>query len=228
MVIMGVFRKKTILSGIRGRVGNIVISKSRNIEIIKDAPVRPKKGSQTENQDKQRALFKLAKDFYRNVGKDVAKVGFQLRKKAKMTKANAAMQDLMANAITGEYPNFKIEFSKVRMSSPIDKIDACWNGHCVAGEGMTIDVTWEENPYPGKTTRSHDNAAIIFYDETLERNIYFGMSSRGSVPRSALRWSYEGYPQLLGHNIHCWIFFVSADKKRVSESEYLGIVNLKE
>jgi hypothetical protein len=224
---MGVARKKSILSGITGKIGPVVLSKMRNIEVVKAVPTSPKKGSHTADQAKQRAFFKCAKDFLRGVGFDVPKIGYQLRKNAGMSKANAAMQDLMLHVVKGEYPNFSIDYSKVKMSSPIQEIDACWNGLCTAGEGMTIEVTWEQNPFPGKTTRSHDCAAIVLYDETWGRNIYREMHSRKEVHRSELKWNYTGFKNLVGHNIHCWMFFVSGDGKRVSQSEYLGMVTVK-
>jgi hypothetical protein len=224
---MGVARKKSILSGITGKIGPMVLSKMRNIEVVKAVPTPPKKGSHTSDQAKQRAFFNFAHKFLLGVGYDVPRIGYQLTKKKGMSKSNAAMQDLMLNAIKGEYPDFSIDYSKVKMSSPIHEIDACWNGHCIAGDGITIEVTWEQNPFPGKTTRSHDCAAIVFYDETWGRNIYREMNSRKEVHRGELKWSYKGFSKLIGHNIHCWMFFVSGDGKRVSQSEYLGMVTLK-
>ncbi|CAM4046683.1 hypothetical protein SAMN06265348_101548 [Pedobacter westerhofensis] len=224
---MGVIRKPSIIAGISGKVGTVVITNVRNTQVIKEVPTPAKKGSQTEDQAKQRALFKFGKDFLLRIGYDVPGIGYQLRKKNRGSKPNAMLKHLMLDAVKGEYPDFSIEFSKVKMSCPIDEIDACWDGQCVAGEGMTIDVTWEQNPCPGKTTRSHDDAVIVFYDENTKRNIYQSMYSCGKVPRNALKWSYKGYPQLVGHHIHCWIFFVSANRKRVSQSEYLGMVTMK-
>jgi hypothetical protein len=221
---MGVIKKQAVIAGISGKLGRVVITNVGNTQVIKEVPTPPKKGSHTADQAKQRALFKFAEDFLLRIGYDVPRIGYQLRKKDSGTKANAMLRHLMLDAVKGEYPDFSIEFSKIQMSRPVD---ACWNGQCVAGEGMTIDVTWEQNPCPGKTTRSHDDAVIVFYDENTKRNIYQSMYSRGKVPRNALKWSYKGYPQLVGHQIHCWIFFISANRKRVSQSEYLGMVTME-
>lgn len=224
---MGIGRKKSIVSGITGKVGSLVITNWRGIEVVKSLPTPPKKGDHTADQAKQRALFNCAEDFLRAIGYDVPGIGYQQRRGVGMSKSNAAMQHLMLEAVQGEYPDFSIDFGKVKMSSPIHEIDACWKGRCMAGDGMTIEVSWEQNPYPGKTTRSHDNAAIVFYDETWGRNIYREMHSREEVPRSALKWNYTGFSRIVGHHIHCWMFFVSADGRRVSRSEYLGMVTLK-
>ncbi|MET1053744.1 MAG: DUF6266 family protein [Pedobacter sp.] len=224
---MGVIKKHSILADISGGLGPVVITNVRNTPVIKEVPKPPKKGTHTEDQAKQRAIFKLAEDFQLRIGYDVPGIGYQLRKKDGGTKPNAMLKHLMLDAVEGEYPDFRIAFSKVKMSRPVDEIDACWNGQCVAAEEMAIDVTWEQNPCPGKTTRANDDAVIVFYDETRKRNIYQSMYSRGKVPRNALKWRYTGFPQLVGDNIHCWIFFVSANGKRVSQSEYLGMVTVK-
>lgn len=225
---MGRARKKSLLGNITGKVGSFVFSDMRGTKVVKKMPVLPKKGEFTPDQADQRARFKCAEHFLRRLGYDVARIGYQLPKNTGMSEANAVMQHLMLEAVTGKYPDYRIDFSNVKLSNPVRETDACWNGSCVAGDGLTIEVSWEKNPYPEKTTRLDDNAAIVFFDETWGRNNFMAMHSRETVPRSALKWNYKGLPNLLGHKIHCWIFFVSADGKRVSQSEYLGMVTMKE
>ena len=225
---MGRARKKSLLGDITGKVGGLVYTDMRGTKVVKKMPSPPKKGKKTREQAEQRAVFKCAERFLRGVGYDAVRLGYQLPKSTGMSEANAAMQHLMLEAVTGEYPDYSINFSKVKMSDPLRETEACWNASCVAGDGLTIEVTWEKNPYPEKTTRLDDNAAIVFFNETWRRNIYREMHSRVTVPRSALKWTLQAAPRFLGHHIHCWIFFVSADGKRVSQSEYLGIVTLKE
>lgn len=224
---MGVARKRSVLSGIRGKVGTVVLSVMRGVDVVKEVPSPPKKDSQTAAQDIQRAKFKCANEFLLRIGYDVPGLGYQLRRQSGKTKINESMSDLMRNALKGTYPDFSIDFSKVQWSSPIEKIDACWKGSFVAVEEMGFELSWELNPFPGKMSRLHDQAVIVLFDETKGKNLYFGMHSREIVPRKALKWIYKGYPKLEGHHIHCWIFFVSADEKRVSDTEYLGRVTLK-
>jgi hypothetical protein len=78
-------------------------------------------------------------------------------------------------------------------------------------------VNWELNPFPGKSTQLDDEAVVVFYDTKIDQ---FFTANR--VQRNSLTCKLNVIRKLTGNDFACWIFFVSADGKLVSETEYLG------
>lgn len=211
-------RNVSILGDMSGKIGTVILTTWKEIAVVKSLP--SKKGKPSIGQTRQIDLFSTVMNFLKMVS-HVIKIGYQLPKKAKMTELNAATSYHMLNAVIGEYPDYSIDLSKVKFSNGLRSTEGSWNAQFDGGEGRYAAVTWELNPFPEKTTQLDDHAVIIFYNETKKRFFVFE-----GIQRSALGFTFSNNVAYTGNRLFCWIFFTSADGKLVSETEYLGMVEM--
>jgi len=222
---MGKVGGGSVLGDVSGLVGPIVVTRWKRTGVVKLRPTKPKKGKKTPKQAKQRALFSVVTDFLSQIGERVINEGYRFSGRAEMTPGNAAFSYHMTNALTGESPDYKINFSRVKLSRPVQSTEQAWNARFNAAEGRKLSVNWELNSFPQKSTRQDDIAVIVFFNIT-ENTIVARTSSKSGPVRSKLNYVYTGAPKHVGHECCGWMFFISADGKRVSETEYLGTVKL--
>ncbi|WP_158796636.1 DUF6266 family protein [Pedobacter sp. L105] len=220
---MGIRTKAPIIGDISGKVGTVVLSTWRGLNIIKEVPSTRKNKKVPEKVAQQNGLFKIVSQFLEFSGNDIIKRGYQLRKKENMTAFNFATSYHMLNAVTGTFPNFSIDLSKVKFSRPLNSTQKGWNAVFIEDENGDLKVKWELNPFPKKTTQLDDEAVVIFYNATRGN---FRISY--DVQRSSLGYIYpvKRQPSLVGHEIFSWLFFISADGKLVSETTYLGMLKM--
>ncbi|MCX2477996.1 DUF6266 family protein [Pedobacter sp. MC2016-15] len=115
--------------------------------------------------------------------------------------------------ITGEFPNLAIDYAKVIISkgslySPLAKIIKPTSLGC-------INVWWyfdaeQENP--------NDRATILMYNPDKQDYMFV----TGLVRREDRGFCYNRTKRDLNCVMHVYLFFVSEDKKSVSDSIYLG------
>jgi hypothetical protein len=223
---MGKVGTGSVLGDMSGKVGSIVITQWKETTVVKSLPTKTKRGKKSLEQARQRTLFETVGSFLRPVGDGVISVGYQLSGKSKkITPANAAASYHMLNTVRGDYPDYKIDFSKVKLSRPIHFTEQGWNAKFSAEKGLKLSVDWELNSFPDKFTRLDDIAIIVIFDITADR-VLTQRSYKGGLLRSELQYSFSGVHRDIGHEVCCWMFFISADGKRVSETEYLGTVKM--
>ena len=104
---------KGILGGFRGKVGTVVGSSIFGIDVMR-AYQPDVRNPRTESQTTQRQKFSLMVDFIRR-GLYIYRVGFSLAA-VKMSAYNYAFSCNFFNAITGTFPNFTIDPTKIKVS----------------------------------------------------------------------------------------------------------------
>lgn len=211
-------RSKSVLGNIRGKVGHIVLTNWKKVLVVKGLPAQTKKAS--DNQQLQRALFSSVTKF---LGKATAiyRLGYQLPKKSSVTQMNLATTYHMANAVVGQYPDFSMDLSKIRFTNALRPTENGWNAKLTRVANSHAEVSWEINPFPEKVTQLDDQAVVVIYDSYENR---FFMYKNG-VQRRGLSCVIDHHTSA-GLEIFYWLFFISADGKFVSETEYLGSVIL--
>ena len=209
-------RSKSILGNIQGKVGTIVLTNWKKALVVKGLPAKTKKVS--DNQEFQRKLFSYVMSF---LGKatDIYRLGYQLPNKSSVTQMNLATTYHMANAVVGNYPDFGMDLSKIKFTNAIRPTENGWNAQITGRKNSNTEVTWEINPFPEKVTQLDDQAVVVLYD-SFENG--FLLYNKG-VQRRSLNFVIN-YHTIAGHEIFYWLFFISADGKFVSETEYLGSV----
>jgi len=180
-------------------------------------PVKKKsKRPITENQMAQRLKFALAIKFVTSI-RSVTAIGFRSVKKYEMSPTNVAAQAVLKESIVGEYPNFKIDFEKVRISS--GPLSISYGFSCSFMEVHLVEICWE-NLEGWKYDRSFSDhfIHILLYDDKGEQSIIeLEAGRRGDCK---LQISLPRYFE--GASLHCWAFFSTENHKIVSQSIYLG------
>jgi hypothetical protein len=209
---MGIYNEG-ILGFFRGKVGRVVGSVVRGVHYMKGlGDVRA--DNPTQAQLDQRLKFALMTSFLRPLH-GLVKTGFAAGKTG-LTSLNKAMSANLNEAITGVSPNFTIDYSKFTYSK----------GNLVKPMGVTVDVAancnlvynWEN---PGASAGS-DKVTLLVYNKT--KDVYVILP--GAAPRSATTYTLQLPLDFVGDLVHIWLSFVAADEKDVSDSLYMGSVNV--
>jgi hypothetical protein len=208
---MGTFIKG-ILGGFSGKVGNVVGAFWRGIDYMRSLPRKSTKPP-TEAQLKQRLTFALVTGFLRPLGA-LINIGFQSYK-GKKTPMNAALAYHLEKAVTGVYPALEIDFTKVIYSK--GNLQAPGSPSIAVTITAKINFIWTNNA-PPNTNQGTDLATVLVFNPV--RNQY--VTLQGAAARTALGYVLSVPADFSGEDVHCWVSFVSANGKEVSDSTYLG------
>lgn len=203
--------KKGILGGFQGRIGNVVGSTWKGREVMKIRPAVVSNPN-TENQQKQRARFSLVGRFTQAHRNEI-RIGFRAYGKD-MTSSNAAMSYNLSNAVTGEFPDLSIDFSKARISmgnlAPITGVSI------VSDSPALVTLNWLDNSHAGNASES-DQLIVSFTDQATGEVVYFpACASRSQATASITlpaEWS--------GRTAEVLLFLISLDGKTASSSREL-------
>ncbi|PTS97369.1 hypothetical protein DBR11_17340 [Pedobacter sp. HMWF019] len=210
---MGKFLKG-ILGGFSGKIGNVIGAVWRGVDYMRSLPRKSNKPA-TEAQLIPRLKLKVVVGFLRSIN-DLIKLGYQSYK-GKQTPMNAAVAFHIDKAITGVYPNLNINFPKVVFSK----------GHLLRPsapgvESVTpakIKFEWLNNaPATGSSTAATDMATLLLYNPDKEQFV----TAEDVAARSALTFTLSVPAEWIGDDVHCWMSFVSVNRKEVSDSVYVG------
>jgi len=219
---MGSLTKRSILGVISGKVGSVVLVPGYNMDIIKSLPERSNKNIKgTLKQNKNRAVFKMVEKFFGFHLDEIFEIGYQFKRKQNMPERSAAKSYHLLNAVVGEYPDFSIDLSKIKFSRSFRSTENGWNASFSVPDTGGIDVSWEMNPFPLKSTRMDDIAVIVLLN--LEYKTWYTSKTE---QRSNLSYHFNFRSRTIPVDYCAWIFFASADGKLVSETKYLGTLKM--
>ncbi len=105
--------QKGILGGFSGKVGTVIGGSWKGIQYMRSFAARRKKGS-TRKQHEQQLKFGLITKFQQPLN-SLLLLSFKSYA-VKMTGANSALGYNIRNVITGVYPDYAIDYSKVLVS----------------------------------------------------------------------------------------------------------------
>ena len=208
---------KGIVGGVSGTVGPVVGAIVRGIATVRS---RPKKSSKPPKQSQilQRSKFGMALKFIKSV-KSVVNIGFQSVKT--MNGSNAAMRDLLNNAIIGVAPDYKIDFPNVTLSKG-SLPDAYTMRVMPPLPDLEVVINWNPAELSADImlSRGTDRIVVFMYDEDTRRSL----SITGAAARSAGTYQISMPVAFEGKTVHVWAFFVSDDREFSSPSQYLGTI----
>jgi len=221
---MGILVKASIFGEIKGKVGREVICGHRSQTVIKSAPGKRLNSDEKTKRVKDKALFKLVNvivgKLTKRLPKGLLKQTYQLPANAKYTAHNAMTKQVWSDALTGEYPDHYIDLSLVKFSKPLRPTEKARNVKLAIADDE-LQVSWELNPLPDKTTRLDDLVYVVCFD--IDQKMV-ELLSYATVRRSDLLCSEKLIYHVSGHQYCFWLFLLSADGKRVSETQCLGTV----
>jgi hypothetical protein len=209
---MGKFNQG-IHGSFRGKVGKVVGSSWKGVEVVKALPKR-KKTAATEQQAKQRAKFAKIGRLMRSMSKLLST---SYRDYAEnMTGLNSAMQYNIKNALTGEYPDYGINYSKVLVSRGDLENEA--DAKATGGEGQ-VTFTWTDTTDQDSSGKPDDNAILVIYCEAQNKCIFRLRTATRKDGTATVN-----VPRFKGETVHTWLGFIS--EKEVADSRYAGAVTV--
>jgi len=220
---MATRKDKSTIGEFRGSIGPIVIVDSLGGPVAKSQPKKRGKNSLNDEQKKHTGPFSKLNKFLQQAT-DVINLGYQLSKKAGMSRFNAAVQWHFKEALAEDQEKALIDFEKLKLSSPIKMTQKAWEPKVTSDEIHKMTVTWKLNPLPKKCTQLNDRAVIVVH--FLERGRSRFMCYQDAMRRD-LNFTTEVPFMMRGQKVHCYMFMLSADKKLVSDTQYLGALQLK-
>ncbi|KIO76127.1 hypothetical protein TH53_16780 [Pedobacter lusitanus] len=212
--------KQGLIGTFTGKMGSLVISKWKNRYVGKSRPKASSKPATVLQLD-YRSRFALIGQFLRRF-QQIIPIGYQ-DSQVGTTPGNEAMKYNLLHAISGVYPDYKVDFASVKLSEPgyAGEIDGGTDPVLSVLPQAKIKLSWK-NParfnYPH--TKDTDIAYAVFYHPEKKMSVY---------PTRPLRSKLElelDLPGMFLGEVHGWLFFGSADRKLVSHTQYLGKVTV--
>lgn len=203
-----------ILDDFSGKIGKVVGSNWRGVSYMR-AKSKERTGAPSEAQLTQQAKFAVAGRFSQSMN-DLLTLGFR-DQAVKMTGKNYGQALILKEAITGEYPNFQIDYSKViltqgklpRIKKPVTAPEA--NG--------IVKFTWT-NDAGTKLAKANDQAILIAYcPEENETEYAFGAARDAGTGTLDLS-------EFSGKKVQTWLSFMSANGKLLATSVYCGEITI--
>ncbi|WP_207534137.1 DUF6266 family protein [Desertivirga arenae] len=194
-----------------GKCGSVVGSSWRGVDYLRGLPKR-RTTPPSENEAANRTRFGFTQTWLNHVGA-FPSIGFANFSPTK-TWQNMMMSWNSKNAVTGEAPNFRIDYSKVLLSDgPLQ--EATNPSVKVTAEGEFI-LSWE-TIYRRKAKQTDELLFIAICPLSLDSFFSAGQSNRDNGNFKAT------IPEFLkGCNVEVFMAFCSRDRKIASRSQYLG------
>ncbi|CAN5837219.1 hypothetical protein BH11BAC4_BH11BAC4_18780 [soil metagenome] len=206
---MGKF-EKGILGHFDGKVGTVVGSRWKGIDYMKSKSRRSTK-PKTAKQLQQQAKFATVTKFVGPLGK-LMKDSFN-DPKEKMTGVNLSVSLNYANAVTGDYPLFTIDYGKVLVSK--GTLHNVFSPAATANGAGKVKFDWTKNE--GANASPDDIAVMVAYCPAMNQGIF---EEDGST-----RESEKGMLDTLiftGKEVHTWLLFYTKNRDAVAASLYTG------
>jgi hypothetical protein len=199
-----------ILGGFRGKIGTVVGGKWKGIEYMRFKGPSKRKNN-APRQIEQQAKFTLATDIVSNMS-DLFKITYKSYEQ-QMTARNKAVSGIVNDAITGAYPDFAIDFSKVMISR--GKLNTELSPSLTVSAGI---LTWQWT-YNGRQTGANgkDRSIVVAYCPVFNHCLYvvYGPERESNIA------TLDVVP-FMGKTIHTWLSFITEDGSKVSDSTYTG------
>ena len=202
-----------ILGGFSGKVGNVIGVNWKGIDYMRVKPAsvaNPK----TEGQVDQRSKFSTVLQFLQPL-QGFLKVGFHAYA-VKMTEFNSAMSYNVKNAITGEYPDYAIDFESALVSR--GALTGALNPEASSPGLGQVQFNWADNSNDGNASPT-DKAMVLVYNPVKNEAVYVTDGPERSTGTHTLTVP-DNYSS---DTVHTFIAFLN-EENEVSNSKYVGEV----
>jgi hypothetical protein len=211
---MGIF-SKGLFGAFRGKVGSIVGSTWKGVEVVRSKPAA-RKGNFSADQLQQQAKFSLMIKFLRPLSPLLNQAYGATA--VQMTGINKAFAYNIMNAVAGVYPAFTINYPKIQLGQGnLTEAELPAASSAAAGK---LSINWTDNSGNG-SAQAADIAFIAIYCEDLNRWFYKQNAAARSDGAVAL-----DVPAFSGKKVQTYLGFVSAKGKQVSTGLFAGEVSV--
>ena len=206
-----------IAKGFSGNVGNLTFSQQEDgTTTVRSRPGKSSKPP-TVLQLSTRQDVSVCSQFLKSV-KDFLEIGFRLEAKFKGgNQYNAAASFTRKQAITGEYPDRRIDYSKVLFTK--GEMPAVQNAK-VSLDERGFSFTWDPEAHLDGTHFS-DQVMLMAYFPELNKAVYMTAGAQRFRGNDLLMLS--GMKR--GYVAEVYISFIQDNHKNISNSTHLGQLN---
>lgn len=199
-----------ILGGFEGKVGTVVGGRWKGIDYMRHKGRKSTKPS-TQAQLEQQARFSLITKFIAKLGKLFMR---SFKDTPELTGSNVAFRYAYDNALTGVYPSYSIDYSKVLISK--GELQNAGLPTATASGAGNITFDWQDNT-SDTMAYADDNAVIVVYCPELDIAVY----TKAGAQRSTKTHTFN-VVNFTGKIVHSWISFLTSDQKTYATSIYTG------
>lgn len=153
---MGVIRRGAN-GGFKGKAGSVIGSSWKSIDYIKGLYKKRTKPA-TEEQLMQQAKFTLLMRFLLPL-KVFIRIGYGQRKTDTHTPMNVAFQSNLSRAIVGDYPDYRLDYSQVRIAEGYSG----GGGESASAAAGVLTVTWNTVENGIYAQQPDDRLYIVLY-----------------------------------------------------------------
>lgn len=203
--------------GLSGTIGDRVYCNWNGISYSRSKPVSIK-NPRTPGQLSQRAKMSFILKFIKPL-KEFIRIGFRLKAK-NMSAFNYATSFVYKNALTGEYPDFSIDYTRVLLSKGI--LAVAIEPKITLTSACEIEFTWQVDPWKANCYPD-DKVMIVVY--TVEKQEAFVLTNGNS--RESMRQLVSLPDTYAGAEVVCYLAFRDYYGKQVSDSQFLGRVKME-
>ena len=196
-----------------GKIGQVVVSKWRELTVGRSAPRKTSK-LPTDKQMVVRSKFALITAFIEKLKVYIA-LGYPKVVKNQSGR-NIAVKYHLDNAVITSADGYEVDYEKVVLSR--GDLFGVYDVEVKTLPNRELTVEWTIDVVAGDGTSVKDTVAFTAYCPELG-------TATGSYPiaeRGDLTASLNVMRAYAGKTVHAYMFLVSADGKRTSNSEYLG------
>lgn len=212
---------KGILGGVSGKVGNVVGANWKGIDYLRIKPAAVSNPN-TDLQSAQRLKFSLLLKLLQPVG-ELIRIGFKAYA-IKMSAFNAAFSYNYREAVSGSFPSYAIDYSKVLLSR--GNLPGAVNAACMSSESGKVKLTWVNNS-GSSMAQDTDTAIAVIINPDNNQAVYL----LNAGERSGEQVDIEVPADFSGKTVHCFLSFMAIGaalsgqaKNSISNSSYAGNV----
>ena len=208
--------KEGILGPGSGKIGPVVAGTWKGIPYLRLTPKikknRKRSQGQIENQEKFDYVNQLLVPFHPYVT-----IGFKHEAERK-TEISAAFSVNFHHAIVGVFPNLSIDYSKLVLS--VGKLPGLTGVIMERVDPDILKLSWPK--IDSKYAIFNDQVILVAYCPELKKVDGFV----GGVKRTEKECTLKLEPKMRGKVIEVYVFVMSIDQKKISNSQYLGSMNM--
>lgn len=205
---------KGIFGPLTGKIGNFIGSTWMGIPYLKKAPVKDKKPKRSPAQKASSQKFGYVSQWLVPFHPFIT-VGFSCLAIRK-TAISAALSSIYNSVFSGVMPGLKVDYSKMEISK--GSLRGLSNASIICLKNNTMSIKWDPNP--GPSARFNDQLIVVFYSEKFEMTD--GLV--GNVNRADKEHVFSLNETLIGQPLHAYMAVISYDRKKTSNTTYVGLI----
>lgn len=215
--------KESIFGGVSGKIGNVVSCCRYGKYYLRTLPAKVKQPN-TQKQMAQRMRFALVQELLQTISQHV-RVGFGAYAQGRSA-YNAAMSANLKDAVTGDYPDLHIGFSKVQVSK----------GTLAVAENVTMQLTNNESltiAWQSSSETKRGNPADKVMVLLLATTPFSFNSSIANESRMAGQVTIALPPTWKNTSVHGYLSFITGNvitgnmlPQHISDSVYCGEITV--